>query len=102
MSGILGIENGTENWKTAVHFSPLFHGKCGQFAEKLGAIPAPESGDVKIERFWKGMRDYFYRESLSREDHVQRVVGIYDRNFSNLCQEVIAFQKFQGLKVSRP
>ena len=71
MSGILGIENGTENWKTAVHFSPLFHGECGQFAEKLGAIPVPESGDIKIELFWKGMGDYFYRGSLSREDLVQ-------------------------------
>ena len=71
MSGILGVENRTENWKTAVHFSPLFHGKCGQFAEKLGAIPVPEFGDAKIELFRKGMRDYFYRESLSREDLVQ-------------------------------
>ena len=103
MSGILGIENRTENWKTAVHFSPLFHGECGQFAEKLGAIPVPESGDVKIELFWKGMRDYFYRESLSREsfsreDFVQRAVDLYDRNFSNLRQEVIAFQEFRDLK----
>ena len=98
MSGILGIENRTENWKTAVHFSPLFHGECGQFAEKLGAIPVPESGDVKIELFWKGMRDYFYRESLSKDNLVQRVVDLYDRNFSNLRQEVIAFQEFRDLK----
>ena len=98
MSGILGIENRTENWKTAVHFSPLFHGKCGRFAEKLGAIPVPESGDIKIELFWKGMRDFFNRESLSREDLVLRAVDLYDRNFSNLRQEVIAFQEFRDLK----
>ena len=98
MSGILGIDNRTENWKTTVHFSPLFHGECRHCAEKLGAIPVPESSDVKIELFWKGMRDYFYRESLSREDLVQRVVDLYDRNFSNLREQVMAFQEFRDLK----
>ena len=66
MSGILGIENRTENWKTAVHFSPLFHGKCGQFAEKLEAIPVPESGDAKIELFWKG-RGIIFTEKVFQE-----------------------------------
>ena len=56
MSGILGIKNRTENWKTTVHFSPLLHGRCRQFAEKLGAIQLPKSGEVNMELFWKGMR----------------------------------------------
>ena len=58
----------------------------------------PESNDVKIELFWKGMRDYFYREGLSREELVQRAADLYDRNFSNLRQEVMAFQEFRALK----
>ena len=98
MSGILGIENRAENWKTTVHFSPLFHGRCRQFAEKLGAIQLPKSGEVNMELFWKGMRDYSYRESLSRKDLQQATVDLYNRNFSNLRQDVMAFSEFQELK----
>ena len=36
MSGILGIENRTENWRTTVYFSPMFSGKSYKFAEVLG------------------------------------------------------------------
>ena len=54
--------------------------------------------DVKIELFWKGMRDYLYRESLSRKDLEQRAVDLYDRNFSNLRGDVMAFQEFRDLK----
>ena len=38
---VLGIENRTENWKTAVHFSPLFSGDSSQLAIRLGAEPSP-------------------------------------------------------------
>lgn len=57
---ILGIENRTENWKTAVYFSPLFGGRSNRLAERLGETPSPLPEHVTLELFWKGMRDYLY------------------------------------------
>ena len=54
MSGILGIENRTENWKTTVYFSQMFGGKSHRLAEILGATPELPPGEVKLELFWKG------------------------------------------------
>jgi len=98
MPGILGIENRTENWKTTVYFSPLFQGRCGRFAERLGAIPVPKGSEVRIELFWKGMRDYRYWEGLTRKDLERRAIDAYDRNFSTLRREVMVFQEFRELK----
>jgi len=67
MSGILGIENRTENWRTTVYFSPMFSGKSYKFAEVLGATPAFSPAAVRIELFWKGIRDYRHREGISRK-----------------------------------
>ena len=98
MSGILGIENRTENWKTTVYFSPLFQGRCGRFAERLGAIPVPKASEVRIELFWKEMRDYRYWEGLTRKDLERRAIDAYDRNFSTLRREVMVFQEVRELK----
>ena len=67
-----------ENWKTTVYFSPLFQGRCGRFAERIGAIPVPKATEVRIELFWKGMRDYRYWEGLTRKDLERRAIDAYD------------------------
>ena len=97
MSGILGIENRTENWRTAEYFSPMFGGKSYKFAEVLGATPAFPPNEVRIELFWTGIRDYRYREGIPRKDLEKSVVEVYDRNFSNLRGDVSRFQEFAEL-----
>ncbi len=64
---ILGIENRTENWKTAVYFSPLFAGNSNRLAERLGATPLSASDDVVLELFWKGMRDDLYGRKIKKK-----------------------------------
>ena len=59
--GILGIPNRTENWKTVQHFYGLGDdAKVRLVRRLLKQLEEPhfEPDYVKIELFWKGMRDY--------------------------------------------
>ncbi len=59
--GILGIENRTENWKTAYCFSPFFRDPSARsiLANRLlKPLDKSQSSDVHLELFWYGMRDY--------------------------------------------
>ena len=76
----------------------MFSGKSYKFAEVLGATPAFPSAAVRIELFWKGIRDYRHREGISRKDLERKVVEAYDRNFSNLREDVLGFQEFAELE----
>jgi hypothetical protein len=97
MAGILGIENRTENWRTAVYFSPMFGGKSYQLPGLLGATTAFLPNEVTIELFWKGVRDYRYKEGILIKD-LERMVGeAYELNFSNLRRDVLRFQEFAEL-----
>ena len=98
MPGILGIENRTENWKTTVYFSPLFGGKSQRLAEMLGATPGLPPDEVRLELFWKGIRDYRYQEALSRRELEGRVVESYNQKFSNLRRDVLASDNFWELQ----
>ena len=61
---ILGITNRTENWKTAQYFAPLFGANSVRLARLLlGSGTTLEPGDVSLELFWRGVRDYIYREN---------------------------------------
>tara|TARA_B100002003_G_C13895335_1_gene436428 strand:- start:390 stop:617 length:228 start_codon:yes stop_codon:yes gene_type:complete len=71
--GILRIRNRTENWKTAVHFSPLFGEKSFRLAERLGAEPETRPADVKLELFWRGMRDHLHKFKRKPEETVRRM-----------------------------
>ena len=64
--GILGIENRTENWRTAQYFSPFLSNSSARsaLANRLlkphGESPITDTSEVKIELFWKGVRDYLH------------------------------------------
>ena len=66
--GILGIENRTENWKTARYFAPFFESALARarlvnyLLEPFEETSAPDLGTIKIELFWKGMRDYEHKK----------------------------------------
>lgn len=95
---ILGIENRTENWKTAVYFSPLFGGKGYQLAERLGAEPRPRPGEVRVELFWRGMRDLLHQSKRKRPTIKRELVDLYIARFPGLRADVGAFQQFKFLK----
>ena len=67
---ILGITNRTENWKTARYFAPLFEHRSVRLARRLLTEEEERAtlqpGDVRLELFWYGMRDYFHRAGKGR------------------------------------
>ncbi len=87
---ILGIKNRTENWKTARHFSPLFGEARVCLARKLGEPRDTQSGEVHLELYWKGMRDYLHmkKTQIAGEDFAVR----YNRLFRNLRKEIEDFR----------
>ena len=95
---ILGIKNRTENWKTAVYFSPLFGGHSSQLAERLGAEPRPQPGEVRLELFWRGMRDLLHQREWQRKTIGQELVDIYLDRFPSLRNAIVAFQEFKVLR----
>ncbi len=93
---ILGIENRTENWRTAYHFSPFFGEGSGRLAKQLlanhwGTQPSAfyvEPGSVHFELFWYGVRDY-----LDLNRGIQGYVGkalaeLYHRIFHDLREDI--------------
>ena len=95
---ILGIKNRTENWKTAVHFSPLFDGHSYQLAERLGTEPRPQPGEVRVELVWRGMRDLAHQRKWKRPAIKRELVDLYIALFSSLRADVEAFGEFKVLK----
>ena len=93
---ILGIENRTENWKTAVYFSPLFLGNSNRLADRLGATPLLPSDDVTLELFWKGMRDHLYKRGIKKRFAKQALVDRYNRMFPSLRRDI---EKFGELRL---
>ena len=99
--GILGITNRTENWKTAKHF----YGLDGEAKSKLvrRLLGEPEwtpSGDIQVELFWYGMRDYIklLRNKGKPEPTSERFAVQYNCLFSTLRGRIEKVDKFNTLK----
>ena len=102
---VLGIENRTENWKTALYFSPLFGegggvGRAKLATRLLGGISESELGDVHLELYWKGMRDYMHQKGQKREDYKHDLAARYGRLFPDLRKEIEDFGQHRDLKSS--
>lgn len=93
---ILGIENRTENWKTVQHFQELSDTAKICLAQKIGEPKDVPARDIKIELFWKGVRDYAYAHAA--EVKPDRVAEIYNNQFANLRQQICDFREFNPLK----
>lgn len=95
---ILGIENRTENWRTAQVFAPLFEDAAlrRRFAERLGAS-IDDGDDVSLELFWFGMRDYGKQQGWEKKDYIEPCAGAYKRHFSKLRAQVEEFGRFNEL-----
>ena len=98
---ILGIDNRTENWKTARHFVPVLLDSYAraELAWKLGEPKDTSGSAVKLELFWKGMRDYRHQTKVKNEALLEQCAGAYSKgSFQDLCGRI---QDFNSKNPSR-
>ena len=93
---VLGIENKSENWKTARCLAPLFGDRAIRLARRLGEPDSTASEDVRLELFWKGVRDY--RTDDGRKCGENSLVRSYGSQFDTLRKSVKEFGQFQPLR----
>ena len=93
---ILGITNRTETWKTARYFAPLFGARSVRVARQLLAEEKERAklhpGDVRLELFWRGMRDHLHKEEKGLKAAEGRLADLYSKLFSSLRGEIKAFK----------
>ena len=100
---ILGVTNRTENWKTARCFAPFAKDSNIRLnlVRRLGEGSETQMGDVCIELFWLGMRDYVYKlDKGNAPTSSKELARIYSRCFSNLRNDIERFGTFGDLKHS--
>lgn len=98
--GILGIDNRTENWRTAWALSPLVenHRARSSLVKRL-VDPNEQCGEsIEFELFWKGVRDYVHEHQDRSEAHAARFLALYRDRFPLLRQQVEGSGVFQSLK----
>ena len=95
--GILDITNRTENWKTVQHFHGLSDAAKVRLAQKLGEPIGTRPEEIKIELFWKGVRDQMHQDSWGKKSPGEKAelkkefADRYNRRFSELRQTVESF-----------
>ena len=88
ITGILGICNWTENWKTALTFATYIEDKALDVARVLGECESPSDSKFRLELFWKGIRDRLYHACGAGEK-----AKFCDRLFEHYCEK---FQPLRG------
>lgn len=97
--GILGIENRTENWKTAAHLVPLkMNDQVGGLAARLAPNLPHRSEEPELELFWKGMRDYKSKNEVDVETLSLNVATAYNLHFAGLRSDVQRIGGFKNLR----
>ena len=98
--GILGIENRTENWKTAHTFARMYPENIASLANHLlsshcgspdSNLPNLQPSQIRLELFWKGIRDYVHQLKESRyksEAFIVKKEKLTKREKSKLAVEV--------------
>ena len=100
---ILGITNRAENWKTARYFAPLFGHASVRLARRLaGADSTFEPGQVRLELFWRPIRDWQHQKKLSRDAARKKLVAAYEpeSRFRDLRKKIEDFGGFKKLTSS--
>ena len=95
-NNILGIQNRTENWKTARIFSPLItNDRQHMLAEWIvrNATKKPHSfepSEVHIELFWKGFRDYckLNKTDSKNKEFIEKTAARYNSLFLHLREQI--------------
>ena len=96
--GIVGIENRTENWKTAYYFALFFRDDSARLrlTTSLGAPKSNTSNDIQIELFWKGMRDYFHQNEEPTRNNaklIEDLAELYVCLFPDLRKRIEEFSQ---------
>lgn len=103
---ILGINNRTENWKTASLFAPLLGERRVRLAHLLGEDWQTEPHEVRIELFWKGMRDYLHMlgksEAEYRSEYQCKFRDAYEKLFGDLRDKMNKYAAQPGHTLSQP
>ena len=103
---ILGITNRTENWMTASYFAPLSRMGILRLAKHLGESSETVPGDVHLELFWRGVRDYISQVNQTASNHYNDFASRYNRLFgpkgavADLRKQVEEFRHSEGLVFS--
>ena len=96
---ILGIENRTENWRTARKLSPLVEKRVARVSlasHIVGCSRRQLHHNIEFELFWHGMRDYAdMRERQGSPIEPDQVVECYNYLFSDLRREIGDWRKFE-------
>ena len=96
--GILDIENRSENWRTARYLSPLMgeggRSLAARLTRRLCGGMDPRPSEVRIELYWKGMRDFLHKDKREERELAER----YRILFPDLRERVETFCKFQPLR----
>ena len=99
---ILGINNRTENWKTARVFAPYFRKPDSllTLTDRLGETKDTKACDVHIELFWKGTRDYLHSMANKTERNCRRKELLANSKDILLVirGKILAFENFRNLK----
>lgn len=94
---VLGIDNRTENWKTARCLLPFIVNRaaCLALARSLGEPEATPSADVSLELYWKGVRDWCVGKNKPQCD--DRLVESCRRQFQDLRERIQRYRHFRNL-----
>ena len=95
---ILGTRNRSENWRTAAYFAPLFGYGSVRLAQRLGERADLRPGDVRLELFWRGVRDYFHQLGTGAADKQETLAGFYSELFPSLKKQIKEFGGDEGFQ----
>lgn len=95
---VLGINNRTENWKTACHFVPYSREPDSLLGlvRHLGETDDIEPCEVHMELFWKGIRDYLHGKD--KDAAKIALLKNFDQLFPDLRDSVQESKLFRSLK----
>ena len=91
---VVGIENRTENWKTARCLSPFFGVRAAVLARRLGESLATPPAAVKLELYWKGVRDWLAC-CTEKKDCEDRLVDSCRKLFCGLRDRIEEYGGFR-------
>ena len=92
---VLEIKNRTENWKTARSMSSMFGDGAVHLARRLGEARETRPADVKLELFWKGVRDHRARPDTDKQQFDKELVGSYRCSFEDLGKRIEDYGGFR-------
>ncbi|REL27514.1 hypothetical protein DXX93_13735 [Thalassotalea euphylliae] len=99
---IFNINNRSESWRISRQFILGGYGLSNKLANKVVSNVGQElSGEVELELFWTGFRDYCHSQSITLENKsLLNEVGIaFEKNFSTLFEQVESFNKRNTVKL---